>query len=33
MMMSLYVEDVEDRGMSEYTAGKFAEIHDDLNDE
>ncbi|KKK32883.1 hypothetical protein WN59_12595 [Salinicoccus sediminis] len=33
MMMSLYVEDVEDRGMSEYTAGKFAEIHDDLNEE
>ncbi|AKG74734.1 penicillin-binding transpeptidase domain-containing protein [Salinicoccus halodurans] len=33
MIMSLYVEDVEDRGMSEYTAGKFAEIHDDLNEE
>lgn len=28
MMLSLYVEDVEDRGMSEYSAGKFAEIHD-----
>lgn len=33
MMMSLYVEDVQDRGMSEYTAKKFAEIHDDLNKE
>ncbi len=31
MVMSLYVEDVEDRGMSEYSAKKFAEIHDDLN--
>ncbi|CAM4323332.1 penicillin-binding transpeptidase domain-containing protein [Lacicoccus alkaliphilus] len=28
MMLSLYVEDVEDRGMSEYSAQKFADIHD-----
>lgn len=28
MMLSLYVEDVEDRGMSEYSAGKFSEIQD-----
>lgn len=33
MILSLYVEDVEDRGMSEYSAQKFAEIHDDLNEE
>ncbi|MFC3418786.1 penicillin-binding transpeptidase domain-containing protein [Salinicoccus hispanicus] len=32
MVMSLYVEDVEDRGMSEYTARKFAEIHDALRE-
>ena len=32
MIMSLYVEDVEDRGMSEYSAKKFAEIHDALNE-
>ncbi|MCG1010654.1 penicillin-binding transpeptidase domain-containing protein [Salinicoccus sp. ID82-1] len=32
MIMSLYVENVEDRGMSEYTAQKFAEIHDDLRE-
>ncbi|GAB3062847.1 penicillin-binding transpeptidase domain-containing protein [Salinicoccus sesuvii] len=32
MVMSLYVERVEDRGMSEYTAQKFAEIHDDLRE-
>ncbi len=30
MMLSLYVEEVEDRGMSEYTAKKFAEIYDEL---
>ncbi len=32
MIISLYVEDVEDRGMSEYSAKKFAEIHDELNE-
>lgn len=29
MMLSLYVEDVEDRGMSEYSAQKFADIQDE----
>ncbi|GAA3731787.1 PBP2a family beta-lactam-resistant peptidoglycan transpeptidase MecA [Salinicoccus jeotgali] len=33
MMLSLYVEEVEDRGMSEYTAKKFAEIHDELREQ
>lgn len=33
MMLSLYVEDVEDRGMSEYSARKFAEIQDKYRDE
>lgn len=32
MMMSIYVEDVEDRGMSEYSATKFAEIQDDYRE-
>lgn len=32
MMLSLYAENVQDRGMSEYTAQKFAEIHDDLQE-
>lgn len=32
MMLSLYVEDVEDRGMSEYSAQKFADIHDAYRD-
>ncbi len=32
MIMSLYAEDVQDRGMSEYTAQKFAEIHDELRE-
>lgn len=29
MIMSLYVDDVEDRGMSEYSAQKFADIQDE----
>ncbi|MCD2137931.1 penicillin-binding transpeptidase domain-containing protein [Salinicoccus halitifaciens] len=32
MMLALYVEDVEDRGMSEYSAQKFADIHDAYRD-
>lgn len=33
MVLSLYVEDVEDRGMSEYTAQKFGEIQDKYREE
>lgn len=32
MVLSLYVEDVEDRGMSEYSAQKFADIQDAYRD-
>lgn len=32
MILSLYAEDVEDRGMSEYSAQKFADIQDEYRD-